>query len=142
MNGAARMTNLIAAFAGLLFGIGLMLSEMVNPARVLGFLDPFNGRWDPTLAFVMGGGLLVTLPGYALARRRPQPVCVESFSNPAATAIDGPLILGAALFGIGWGLVGLCPGPVLVNIVSLQPQALLFAAAMLAGMYLFKVTRG
>jgi uncharacterized membrane protein YedE/YeeE len=141
MNDNARMTNLIAAFSGLLFGIGLMVSEMVNPARVLGFLDLFNGRWDPTLAFVMGGGLLVSIPGYAFARSKGHPVCAESFSNPTATAIDRPLILGAVLFGIGWGLVGLCPGPALVNIVSLQPQALLFVVAMLAGMYLFKTTR-
>jgi hypothetical protein len=139
---SARMTNLIAAVCGLLFGIGLMVSQMVNPARVLGFLDLFNGRWDPTLAFVMGGALLVTLPGFALARRQAHPVCAEAFSNPGATAIDLPLVLGAAVFGVGWGLVGLCPGPALVNIVSLQPQAVLFAVAMLGGMYLFRVTRG
>jgi uncharacterized membrane protein YedE/YeeE len=136
-----RLTNLIAALCGLLFGAGLMLSEMVNPARVQGFLDLFNGRWDPTLAFVMGGALLVTLPGFALARTRAHPVCAASFANPSATAIDRPLVLGAALFGVGWGLAGLCPGPALVNLISLQPQALLFVAAMLVGMYLFKLTR-
>ncbi|MDR0779841.1 MAG: YeeE/YedE family protein [Pseudomonadales bacterium] len=136
------MTNVIAALCGLLFGAGLMLSEMVNPARVQGFLDLFNGVWDPTLAFVMGGALLVTLPGFALARRRTQPLCADCFAEPAATVIDRPLLLGAALFGLGWGLAGLCPGPALVNLISFEPQALLFVAAMLGGMYCFKVRRG
>ncbi|MDR2213518.1 MAG: YeeE/YedE family protein [Pseudomonadales bacterium] len=137
----ARMTSLIAALCGLLFGAGLMLSEIVNPARVLAFLDITSGQWDPTLALIMASALLVSVPGFAWARRRGKPLRAERFHNPSATRIDTPLVLGAALFGLGWGLVGLCPGPALVNIISLQPQALLFAAAMLGGMYLFELRR-
>ena len=117
---------------GLLFGAGLALSEMINPARVLGFLDPF-GHWDPTLAFVMGGALVVTAPGFALLRRRQTTLLGDTLTWSDATAIDAPLIGGAALFGIGWGLVGLCPGPALVNLASLSPKVLGFVVAMAIG---------
>jgi uncharacterized membrane protein YedE/YeeE len=129
----------IAAISGLMFGFGLNLSEMVNPNRVLGFLDLF-GDWDPTLAFVMGGALLVTVPGFAFARKRLKPLFAIEYSEPASKLVDKKLVTGAVLFGIGWGLAGLCPGPAIVNIGSLNAQALVFVAAMLAGMQLFKLT--
>lgn len=129
----------IAAISGLMFGFGLNLSEMVNPVRVLGFLDLF-GEWDPTLAFVMGGALLVTIPGFAFARNRLRPLFAMEYSEPASKLVDKKLVTGAILFGIGWGLAGLCPGPAIVNIGSLNAQALIFVAAMLVGMQMFRFT--
>jgi uncharacterized protein len=124
------MKTTLAAFAsGLVFGVGLVISGMTDPLRVLGFLDVF-GQWDPTLAFVMGGALLVTLPGYALLRRNETALLGAPREWPTATAIDGALISGAALFGLGWGLVGLCPGPALVNLASLSPKIFGFVVAM------------
>jgi len=131
-------TEIIAVITGLLFGFGLAYSDMINPARVLGFLDVL-GSWDPSLVFVMGGALLVTVPAFALIRRRATPLCEAAFSNPSSTLLDRPLVLGAVLFGAGWGLAGLCPGPAIVNLGSLQPQALIFVAAMVAGMWLFSL---
>ena len=131
----------IAAVCGLLFGIGLKFSEMVNPARVLGFLD-ITGAWDPTLAFVMGGALLVTIPGFALARKRLKPLFAMDYSEPANKLVDKRLVAGAVLFGCGWGLVGLCPGPAIVNIGTLNTQALVFVAAMLAGMFIYGISAG
>ena len=131
--------EIIAGITGLLFGFGLAYSDMINPATVLGFLEIF-GNWDQRLLFVMGGALLVTLPGFALTRRRTAPVCDVEFARPNTTLIDRPLIAGAMLFGLGWGLAGLCPGPAIVNLGSLQAQAFIFVASMLAGMGLFSVT--
>jgi uncharacterized membrane protein YedE/YeeE len=131
--------EMIAAISGLMFGVGLNLSEMVNPVRVLGFLDLF-GAWDPTLAFVMGGALLVTVPGFAFARNRLKPLFALEYSEPTSKLVDRKLVTGAVLFGAGWGLAGLCPGPAIVNIGSLHPQALLFVVSMLAGMFLFRFT--
>lgn len=125
-------TNLIALVSGLVFGIGLVISGMTDPVRVLGFLDVF-GQWDPTLAFVMGGALVVTAPGFALLRRRQTTLLGEALTWSEATTIDAPLIGGAALFGIGWGLVGLCPGPALVNLASLSPKVFGFVVAMAIG---------
>ena len=106
----------IASFAcGLIFGIGLLISGMTDPQKVLGFLDVF-GTWDPTLAFVMAGALGVTAIGFAVAKRRGRAVLESRSRWPAPAAIDAPLVAGAILFGIGWGLVGLCPGPAIVNL--------------------------
>ena len=129
------MLILNAFFAGAVFGLGLAISEMVNPRRVIGFLD-VAGRWDPTLAFVMAGALAVSLPGFALALRRPAPLCGHAFHLPTRMKIDRPLLLGAAIFGIGWGISGLCPGPALAALVSGKPESLLFVAAMAAGLWL------
>ncbi len=123
----------IIVFAGLsgwLFGFGLSVSQMIDPAKVLGFLDLF-GAWDPTLAFVMGGGLLVTVPGYWwLQNRCTTPYCAATFHAPINTTVDGQLLLGSALFGIGWGLAGYCPGPLLTSL-ALVPESLWpFALAM------------
>lgn len=127
------MKGLAAFLTGMLFGFGLIISGMTDPNRVLDFLD-LAGVWDPTLAFVMGGAVLVTLPAFALLGRRGRPLFAERFSWPAGTAVDRRLVVGAALFGMGWGLAGLCPGPVLVNLATGHHGIVLFFLAMLAGM--------
>ena len=123
---------LTALFAGILFGLGLSISQMVNPAKVLAFLD-LAGAWDPSLAVVMVGALLVTFPAYALARRHPRPVLAERFAWPTARDVDRRLVTGAVLFGVGWGLVGYCPGPAVASFAFGVPESFLFVAAMAAG---------
>ncbi len=123
-----------ALIAGLLFGIGLTLSAMLNPAKVIGFLDLF-GNWDPSLAFVMGGALLVTLPGYFILRKKEKPLLETQFFWPEATQIDAKLIGGAVLFGIGWGLSGLCPGPAIAGIGALNVNSFIFLGAMIVGVF-------
>ena len=124
----------IASFVcGLIFGFGLLISGMTQPAKVLGFLDIF-GRWDPTLAFVMVSALVVSGLGFALLRQRERPVLVARYLWPTRTDIDPRLVVGSVLFGIGWGLVGLCPGPALVNLAGLMPSVMVFVLAMAAGM--------
>ncbi|WP_279623801.1 YeeE/YedE family protein [Aeromonas veronii] len=131
------MKLLTSLFAGLLFGLGMAISGMVDPARVTGFLD-LAGAWDPSLAFVMGGALLVFMPGYfLLVKPRRQSVLGEPIAAVPAPKLDRNLVGGAALFGIGWGLMGICPGPALSLISSGQPMILLFIAAMVAGILLF-----
>lgn len=140
------MARILAALAaGLLFGAGLAISQMMNPAKVLGFLDIgaiASGGWDPSLAFVMGGALAITLPLYALARRRTAPLFETRFAWPTRNDLDGKLLAGAAIFGAGWGLVGFCPGPALAALAQGGLAALIFFAAMLAGMVLFLATLG
>lgn len=134
------MRNLIAALmTGIIFGAGLALSDMVNPARVLAFLDLF-GAWDPTLAFVMGGALVPSAIAYVITRRMPKPLFHAAFHIPENRAVDRQLLVGGAIFGIGWGLVGYCPGPALAGLVLGAWQTWLFAAAMLVGMWLHSVT--
>ncbi|MFM5297875.1 DUF6691 family protein [Aeromonas veronii] len=131
------MKLLTSLFAGVLFGLGMAISGMVDPARVTGFLD-LAGAWDPSLAFVMGGALLVFMPGYfLLVKPGRQSVLGEPIAAVPAAKLDRRLIGGAALFGIGWGLVGICPGPALSLISSGQPMIMLFIAAMVAGILLF-----
>ncbi|MGR1252282.1 DUF6691 family protein [Aeromonas veronii] len=131
------MKLLTSLFAGVLFGLGMAISGMMDPARVTGFLD-LAGAWDPSLAFVMGGALLVFMPGYfLLVKPRRQSVLGEPIVAVPAPRLELRLIGGAALFGIGWGLVGICPGPALSLISSGQPMILLFIAAMVAGILLF-----
>lgn len=128
------MPQLLAAFGcGLLFGAGLLLAGMTQPDKVLGFLDIF-GAWDATLAFVMAGAVIVTSLGFALARRRGTPMLATKLQWPARHDIDAPLLTGAALFGIGWGLVGLCPGPAIVNLASFSLPVIVFVVAMAVGM--------
>lgn len=128
------MPALLAAFgAGLVFGLGLVVSQMVNPAKVLGFLDIFGG-WDPSLALVMATAIPVTALGYAVAARRRAPLCAAQFATPAQTRIDRPLIIGATLFGVGWGMVGYCPGPALASLALGGHRTALFVGAMLLGM--------
>nr|WP_325601301.1 YeeE/YedE family protein [Rhodopila sp.] len=121
----------------MVFGIGLALSGMLNPARVLGFLD-LAGDWDPSLAFVLVGAVAVSMIGVAVARRRPRPLLAARFGWPTADRIDGRLLGGAALFGIGWGLAGFCPGPAIASLGLGIGKSLLFVAAMLAGMALYR----
>jgi uncharacterized protein len=133
------MGALIALLAGLVFGIGLLMSGMTDPAKVQGFLDLF-GRWDPSLAFVMGGAVVVAIGAFALAKRRAA-AGRKSWSGqpielPTADAIDARLVGGGVLFGIGWGLAGFCPGPALVAVSGGFGPALWFVPAMLAGMVL------
>jgi uncharacterized membrane protein YedE/YeeE len=128
------MARLIGSFVcGLIFGVGLMVSGMADPQKVLSFLDIF-GAWDPSLAVVMAAALAVTSLGYAFARRRARPLFAESNFWPADGVVDRNLVAGAALFGVGWGLTGLCPGPAIENLATLSPQVLAFVAAMIAGM--------
>lgn len=129
------MQILASLVCGLIFGAGLLVSGMVQPAKVLAFLDVF-GAWDPSLLVVMGAALLVALPGLALARRQKHPLLAEVADRPTMTEIDRPLAAGSAIFGIGWGLAGLCPGPAIVNLASATPQIIVFVAAMIVGMLL------
>lgn len=132
------MTHRISEFlVGLLFGLGLLLSGMTDPGKVQGFLD-IAGVWDPSLALVMGGAVVVGLGAFALARRRTQTFLGGALHLPKAGDIDRRLVLGSLLFGAGWGLAGFCPGPALVTAATLEPKALLFVAAMLAGMGLYE----
>ncbi|MBN8988687.1 MAG: YeeE/YedE family protein [Rhizobiales bacterium] len=120
---------------GLVFGMGLLISGMVQPTKVLGFLDVL-GAWDPSLAVVMAAALAAAAPGFLLARRRAGPVLAGQYFWPEKSGIDAPLVLGAGLFGVGWGLAGLCPGPALESLATLSPGVIAFVAAMAAGMVL------
>ena len=130
-----RLQPFFALLAGTVFGLGLAVSGMINPAKVLGFLD-VAGAWDPTLLFVMCGALAVTMPAFRYVLKRGQPWFAPGFALPGKADLDPRLIAGAALFGIGWGLVGLCPGPAVAGLVSGQAAAYAFVAAMLAGFLL------
>ena len=131
MNAMTR--SLVALLAGLLFGLGLVVSRMIDPAKVLGFLD-LAGDWDPSLAFVMIGAIPVAAIGFRAARARPAPLFDTQFHGPTRAQLDGRLVAGAALFGVGWGLVGYCPGPALTSLALGRWQSFVFVAAMLVGM--------
>ncbi|MEB6535555.1 YeeE/YedE family protein [Pantoea stewartii] len=131
------MVVLFSLLSGLLFGTGLLVSGMANPAKVLGFLD-ITSAWDPSLALVMGGAVIAGLVTFWLASRRKRPVFEETFYLPANRTLDKRLISGAALFGIGWGLAGICPGPALVLLGGGVLKGIVFVLAMLAGMLLFE----
>lgn len=131
------MRALYALIAGTVFGLGLAVSQMTDPAKILAFLD-VTGAWDPSLVLVMAGALAVTAVGYRLVSRRVQPIADESFHLPAPKGVDSRLLAGAALFGIGWGLVGYCPGPAIASLVYLHPKTLVFVLAMVAGMFLHR----
>lgn len=137
------MAQIIAAVtAGLLFGVGLTLSRMIDPAKVLGFLD-IAGNWDPSLALVLAGATGTAAIGFRLVLGRcTTPLFAETFSLPTARDIDWRLVLGAAIFGVGWGLVGLCPGPAMADLSLAFWPVTIFVTAMLTGMALFKVMDG
>lgn len=128
-------TSLAALLSGIVFGLGLAISEMINPARVIGFLD-ITGQWDLTLMLVMGSALAFTLIGFPLITRKAHPILAEKFTLPTKKTLDLPLISGAVLFGIGWGLAGLCPGPAIAGLASLNPGIFLFVAAMIVGQFI------
>jgi uncharacterized membrane protein YedE/YeeE len=123
---------LSALGAGFLFGIGLWVSGMANPRKVLGFLD-IAGDWDASLMFVMGGAVAVTAIAFRFVLARPKPLFSEKFHLPEKKRIDAPLVAGAALFGIGWGIVGYCPGPALTALTTLSTESIVFVAAMIGG---------
>lgn len=123
---------------GLIFGVGLMLSGMTDPGKVIGFLD-ITGAWDPSLALVMGGAIGVGVFAFAWAKKRRQPMLGEAFEWPASELIDRRVVIGSLMFGIGWGLAGFCPGPALVSLVAGQEKALYFVGAMIFGMIAFEL---
>ncbi len=130
------MLNISALIAGLVFGLGLIVSGMANPAKVLGFLD-LAGGWDPSLAFVMGGAVGVGTVVFVLARSRTRSLLGETMQWPASTALSKRLIFGSLAFGVGWGLAGFCPGPAIVSAAAGYGRAWIFVAAMVGGMMLF-----
>jgi uncharacterized membrane protein YedE/YeeE len=119
---------------GLIFGAGLIVSGMANPEKVLNFLD-LTGTWDPSLILVMAGAIAVTAPGYALARRRRSPLLEPAFDASPPSVIDTRLLIGAVIFGVGWGLSGLCPGPALTALPLAAPGTLVFVPALVAGIW-------
>ena len=129
------MLIIASLLSGLVFGAGLLISGMVSPTKVLAFLDIF-GAWDPSLAVVMVAALAVSAPGFMLANGRSRPLLAAQSVWPTKKQIDRPLFVGAALFGVGWGLVGLCPGPALESLATLSPGVIAFVAAMAVGMIL------
>lgn len=132
------MKTVISLISGVIFGLGLIISGMANPAKVQNFLDLF-GSWDPSLAFVMGGAIAVTMPGFWLVTKRATPVFHDVFHLPTRKDIDGRLITGAALFGVGWGLGGFCPGPAVTALPLMASGTLVFVGAMIVGMWIAKL---
>ncbi|MEH3116392.1 MAG: YeeE/YedE family protein [Methylorubrum populi] len=130
--------TIVSLASGILFGAGLAISGMIDPARVRAFLD-VGGAWDPTLAFVMGGALVPMALAWAIVRRRSRPVAAAEFHLPATTPVDARLIAGAALFGAGWGLAGLCPGPAIAALAIRPVPAAVFCLGMAAGFGLFRL---
>ena len=137
------MFYLVTLLSGILFGIGLVVSDMVNPARVQNFLD-VAGNWDPSLALVFVGALAVALPGFQLTLRRKAPLLAKEFNVPDNRAITPKLLAGSALFGVGWGLAGFCPGPGITALATGMPEAIAFVIAMFLGIacYRFAVKAG
>ncbi len=133
-----QRSHITAFIAGLIFGIGLLLAGMANPAKVLAFLD-IAGHWDPSLALVMGGAIPVSAIGFYLTRHRTAPLFSASFQVPTNRKLDKRLVLGALGFGVGWGLAGFCPGPALVALGTGSLKAVVFVAAMLSGMVIFEI---
>lgn len=141
MSGTDISRIVFALVAGALFGLGLAVSGMTDPDKVLNFLD-VGGRWDPSLALVMAGALAVATPGYAWVRRRGRATCGDALQLPTNTRVDARLLLGSVLFGIGWGIAGYCPGPALANLTHATSEALVFVAALLAGSQLARLLPG
>ena len=129
------MSKLVSLFCGIIFGIGLVISQMINPAKVLGFLNLF-GEWDPSLAFVMIGALIVSSPLFHLFKNKEKPIFSTSFSISENKEIDKRLIIGSILFGAGWGLVGLCPGPAISSIALFNVSSVTFVFSMFVGFYI------
>ena len=130
------MRIVVSLIAGLLFGVGLTVSDMIDPARVQAFLDVAGGAWDPTLGFVMGGAVMPMAVAWIISRRRRAPLLGSDYPNPP-TRIDGRLLAGASVFGVGWGLVGICPGPALSALSVGGVQVAIFVAAMVSGIVIY-----
>ena len=133
------MQALTSLLTGLVFGLGLSISGMIDPSKVLGFLDVF-GNWDPTLLVVMGSTLIVVATGFTVILKRPKPVFADVFALPTRKDLDSKLIFGAILFGIGWGLAGFCPGPAIAGLALLKTETVLFVLSMIAGMLIHSKT--
>ncbi len=137
------LKNIIGFLSGLIFGIGLLIAQMTNPAKVIGFLD-ITGKWDISLALVMGGALMVAGVGFFIAKKRiannQASFSSEPINLPTNTKITKPLIIGSMIFGVGWGLVGICPAPAIILVGAMTWQAFIFVLAMLAGMWIYKLT--
>jgi len=129
------MSKLVSLFCGIIFSIGLVISQMINPAKVLGFLNLF-GEWDPSLAFVMIGALIIYSPLFHLFKNKEKPIFSSSFSISNKKEIDKELIFGSILFGAGWGLIGLCPGPAITSIALFNMSSAIFVISMFIGFYL------
>jgi len=132
------MNKLVSLISGIIFGIGLVISEMINPEKVLGFLDLF-GNWDPSLAFVMIGALIISSPLFHIIKKKEKPIFAKNFNYSNNKSINNQLILGSAIFGAGWGLIGLCPGPAISSIALLDIYSIIFVIAMFVGFYLVKL---
>ena len=134
------MPNIFSLISGVLFGFGLAISNMINPAKIVGFLD-ITGNWDPSLAFVMGGAVFVTAVTFRVILNRPAPMFANKFELPSKVDLDGKLIFGAAIFGIGWAVAGLCPGPAISSIIFLDENLLIFISTLLLGSFIGKKWR-
>lgn len=132
------LATLIPLLSGFLFALGLGISGMTNPIKVFSFLDLF-GSWDPTLIFVMIGAIIVHFISYQVIKRRTSPILAPEFHLPGKKQVTGPLVIGSAIFGAGWGLAGYCPGPALVSLATLEYRILLFVISMIVGMFFFQV---
>jgi|TARA_B110000240_G_scaffold123010_1_gene137311 uncharacterized membrane protein YedE/YeeE len=129
------MSRVVSLISGIIFGVGLTVSQMIDPAKVLGFLNIF-GAWDPSLAFVMIGALIVSSPFFHLFKNNDKPVFADSFSYSNNKELNKKLIIGSSLFGAGWGLAGLCPGPAIASLALLNPSSLIFVITMFVGFYI------
>ena len=129
------MNKVVSLVCGIIFGIGLVISEMINPEKVLGFLNIFRD-WDPSLAFVMIGALVISTPIFQLFKKNDKPLFSSSFSIPSNKEIDKKLIIGSILFGAGWGLIGLCPGPAITSLALLNISSIIFVLSMFTGFYI------
>ena len=134
------MLNIFSLISVVLFGFGLAISSMINPAKIVGFLD-ITGNWDPSLAFVMGGAVFVTAVTFRVILNRPAPMFANKFELPSKVDLDGNLIFGAAIFGIGWAVAGLCPGPAISSIIFLDENLLIFISTLLLGSFIGKKWR-
>lgn len=130
--------SFVALFVGILFGVGLAISGMTSPHKVIGFLDIF-GQWDPSLIFVMVGAIIVNGLSYFFLKKRPRPLLNHQFHLPTLKVIDGKLIIGSVLFGVGWGLTGFCPGPALASLTTMDQTPILFVGSLVAGMAAFEI---
>ena len=132
------ISRIISLTSGIIFGVGLSVSNMINPEKVLGFLDLF-GQWDPSLIFVMMGAIVISVPVFFLFRKKNKPLFADNFSIPALKSIDKNLIIGSGTFGIGWGMVGFCPGPAISSFALLNTYSVFFVLSMLGGFLLTKL---
>ena len=133
-----HLDTLSSFLVGLIFGVGLILAGMTNPAKVIGFLD-ITGTWDPSLAFVMGGAILVAIVAFRFAKKRTTNFLGGAMRMPTSDMIDKRLVIGSLLFGAGWGMAGFCPGPAITSLGTGNPKALIFVIAMIAGMAIFEL---